>query len=129
MLPTVILPKVSLVGFRASCPVATAVPTPVSGMLSDGFEALLVTASVPLNVPTVFGEKVILIVALCPARIAVGNVGDVNAKFWLEMVALLTVTDKFPVFVAVNVKVLLLPAETLPKSRPEVAIDKRFDCC
>lgn len=118
--PTVTLPKVSLVGLSDNCPVAEAVPTPVSEMLVLALDALLMTESVALKVPTVLGENEMLIVALCPGATVAGRAGAIREKNCVEMAALLTVIEVLPVFVAVKVNVLLVPVSTLPKSRPVV---------
>lgn len=44
-----------------------------------------------------------------------GRLGAVSEKYWVEIVALLTVTDPGPGFVALSVRVELLPAATVPK--------------
>jgi hypothetical protein len=49
-------------------------------------------------------------------------------KNWLEIEALLTVMEAVPVFVAVTVSVLLVPAVTLPKSRLALFRDKVPAC-
>lgn len=127
-LPTVRLPKFSLDGLIESCPTPTAVPTPVSATLMDELDALLTTESVAANVPTVFGENVMLMVVLCPASTVTGSTGAFSVKNCVEMAALLTVTDVPPVFVALNVSVLLLPAGTLPKSTVAASSVRTPDC-
>ena len=49
-------------------------------------------------------------------------------KNWLEIEALLTVMEAVPVFDAVSVRVLLVPAVTLPKSRLALFRDNVPDC-
>jgi hypothetical protein len=88
------------------------------------FVALLTTETVALKVPAALGEKTKLTGMLCPASTATGRVGALNEKYWLEIVALLTVIEAVPVLVAVIVSVLLVPAVTLPKSRVPVLNDK-----
>lgn len=127
-LPTVILPKVSLVGFRDNCPTATAVPTPLSATFVTASDALLVTDSVALKAPAVSGVNAIPTVVLCPGSSVTGRVGLVTEKYLVEIDAALTVTALKPEFVAENVRVLVLPAGTLPKSRLEVANDRSVDC-
>jgi hypothetical protein len=80
-------------------------------------EALLVMEAVALKVPAALGEKTTLTGVLWPARIATGRLGALNEKYWLENDALLTVIEAVPVFVAVILNVLLVPAVTEPKSR------------
>ena len=118
--PTVTLPKASLVGLSDNCPVAAAVPTPVSEMFALALDALLITESVALKVPTVLGENAMLIVALCPGATVAGRLGVIREKNCVEMAALLTVIEVSPLFVAVKVNVSLVPAGTLPKLRPVV---------
>jgi hypothetical protein len=69
-----------------------------------------------------------LIVALCPAATVIGRLGAIREKYWVEIAALLTLTDAGPEFVAVTVRVLLLPAVTLPKSRVAVSRERVLDC-
>jgi len=71
---------------------------------------------VPLKDPAAFGVKTRVIGTLCPAKTAVGSVGALKEKYWLEIEALLTVIEAEPVFDAVTVSVLLAPAMTVPKS-------------
>lgn len=73
--------------------------------------------AVALKAPVAVGANVTLRLALWPAASVVGRVGDVSEKYLVEMVALLMVTDAFPGFVALTVRVLLLPGVTLPKLR------------
>jgi hypothetical protein len=80
-------------------------------------DALLVIETVALNVPGALGLKMRLTGVLWPARIATGRVGALKAKYWLEIVRLLTVTEAVPVFDTVIVSVLLVPEVTVPKSR------------
>lgn len=78
---------------------------------------MLVTETVALKDPAALGVKAKVIGTLWLVRIAIGRVGALSEKYWLEIEALLTVTEAVPVFVAVMVSVLLVPAVTLPKSR------------
>lgn len=57
-----------------------------------------------------------------------GRVGALNEKYWLEIEALVTVIEAVPVFEAVTVSVLLMPAVTLPKSRLALFRDKVPAC-
>lgn len=127
LLPTFTLPKLRLVGFEPSAPAAT--PVPDRDAVVDGVEALLVTVSVALKVAAAFGVNVILKVALCPLASVTGNVGEVNAKYFVEMEALLMVTDALPEFVAVRVRVLLVFGVTFPKSRLPLARTRFPLCC
>jgi len=57
---------------------------------------------------------------LCPAASAAGRLGDVNAKYLLEMAAELMLTVAFPEFVALSVRVLRIPGATLPKFKAKL---------
>ncbi len=70
-----------------------------------------------------------LIVVLCPAVTVNGRLGETREKYLVEIVALLTVTDAGPEFVAVAVRVLLLPAATLPKFSVVFARERVVGCC
>ena len=85
---------------------------------------MLVTETVALKVPAALGEKTKLTGMLWPAGTVTGRVGALNEKYWLEIVALLTVMEAVPVLVAVIVSVLLVPDVTLPKSSVAVLNDK-----
>lgn len=111
--PTLTFPNGSLVGLSWSCPV----PEPERVAVSVGVEASLVTLRVALKAAATFGVNVMLNVALCPLATVTGKVGEVNAKYFVEMEALLMVTDALPEFVAVKVRVLLVLGVTFPKSR------------
>ena len=70
-----------------------------------------------------------LIGVLCPAGTASGRLGAVREKYLVEAEALLIVTDVVPEFVAVTVRVLLLPAVTLPKSTLRLPKEREPVCC
>lgn len=89
-------------------------------MLSD---ASLVSPTVALNDPAAFGAKAILRFALCPAAMMTGNVGEDSEKYFVETEALLIVRDFDPELVAVTLRVLVVPAITLPKSSAEAPMD------
>jgi len=72
LLPTVTLPKLRVVGFEPTAPGVTAVPD--NGMVRVGFEALEVTARLPLALPADCGANVTEKVALWPAVSVVGVV-------------------------------------------------------
>lgn len=113
--PTVTLPKASLLGLSVSEPgVDAAVPVPVRLRLAV-FEALLVTVTDALKVPTEFGANVMLTGVLCPAARVTGRPGAVREKYWVEIATPLIITVADPEFVAVADRVLLVPAVTLPK--------------
>ena len=118
LLPTITLPNASFVALGASWPSATPVPFSVKfGTWLEAFVAIVAEAS---NVPAAFGVKLKVRDTVCPAARAAGRPGDVNAKYLLEMAAALMLTGAFPEFVALSVRVLLLPAATLPKFKPEL---------
>jgi hypothetical protein len=63
LLLTATLPKARVVGFAPSAP-AAAVPVPVRGMFSVGFDAVEVMATLPLTAPAAVGENNTLKLAL-----------------------------------------------------------------
>lgn len=69
-----------------------------------------------------------LTVVLWPAVRVTGRLGAVSTKYLVEMAAPLTVTEADPVFVAMTLNALLLPAVTLPKSRLAAVSDRVPDC-
>ena len=126
--PTVTLPKSSLAGLSVSVPEDAAVPVPESVSSGTVFDALLVMESVALKAPGALGANLMLIVALCPAGTVTGRLGAAREKYLVEIVALLTVTDAGPEFVAVAVRVALLPAATLPKSSVVLSRERVVGC-
>jgi hypothetical protein len=84
---------------------------------------------VPLKLAAALGLNCTVMFELCPAARLAGKVGEVTAKFWLELVTLLTVSDAVPVLVAVSVSDLLPPDTTLPKARVVLPSEKALDCC
>lgn len=118
LLPTMTLPNASLVALGASWPSAT--PVPVSAKFGTALEASLAIVAEASNVPAAFGVKLKVRDALWPAASAAGRLGDVNAKYLLEIVAPLMLTGAFPEFVALTVRVLLMPGATLPKFKAEL---------
>lgn len=127
--PTLTLPKSSLPGLSVSVPEAVAVPVPESASSGTVLDASLVMETVLLKVPAALGVNLILIVALCPAVTVTGRLGETREKYLVEIVTLLTVTDAGPEFVAVAVRVLLLPSVTLPKSSVAFSRERVVDCC
>ena len=65
------------------------------------FVASLTTVNVPVDVPAVVGEKVILTVAVCPACRVAGRVTPLAVKPVPAAVICVTVTLPVPVFVSV----------------------------
>lgn len=76
VLPTVTVPKLTLVGFAASVPGVT--PVPDSPMVSDGFDASEVIVTVPLAAPADCGENATVNVVLCDAFSVKGVVIPLN---------------------------------------------------
>jgi hypothetical protein len=109
--------------------VGAGAPVPERARLAELFEALLVTVIVALKTPAAFGVNVTPIEVLWPAAMVTGKVVLVSEKYFVETVALVTVIDAGPEFVALNVRVLVLPAATLPKSSVAAASDRVLDCC
>ena len=124
LVPTVTLPKSSPVGLSVSWPAEIPVVVPAREMFMTEFDASLLIESVALKAPAAFGVNTMLMVALCPAAMETGRLGLTRAKYWVEIAALLTVTESGPELVALIVRVLLLPAATLPKSKVEVTRDR-----
>jgi hypothetical protein len=118
LLPTITLPNPSLEALGASWPSAT--PVPVSAKFGTALEALLAIVAEASNVPAAFGVKLKVRDTLCPAASAAGRLGDVNAKYLLEVAAALMLTGAFPEFVALTVRVLLTPGATLPKFKAKL---------
>ena len=125
-MPVVTLPNVSLEEFSVSCPGAT--PVPARARLADALEASLLTVTVALKAPLPFGENTKLTEALCPDAIVTGRLGEARAKYLLEIAIPLTVIELVPEFVAKTVRVLLLPATTLPKLRLAAPKESVLDC-
>ncbi len=101
LVPSCTLPKLKLVGLPVSAPAVAAVP--LSATLSDGFEALEVIVTLPLELPADVGAKVTLNEVLCPGVKVTGVVipetlNPVPVAFTCEMVALTP-----PVFFTVSV--------------------------
>ena len=70
------MPKLTLDGVAVTLPGATTVAE--RGIFNVVFEALLLTATLPLAVPAVWGARVTLIVAVCPAVNVRGVVSPLN---------------------------------------------------
>jgi hypothetical protein len=117
LLPTVTLPKLSLEALAESRPLVVPVPVPANKRVAILSDASLEMKAEPLKVPGALGVNPNVIEALLPARIVIGRLVVLREKYWLEIDALLTVIEALPVFDAVTVSVLLVPAVTLPKSR------------
>jgi len=77
--PTVTLPKLSLVGLRSSNPSDTAVPD--SASVAGLFAASLAMETVALYVPAIFGLKTKLSVAFWPTAMVRGRLGPLKEKY------------------------------------------------
>ena len=77
-MPTVTLPKLSVVGLAAKAPGKT--PVPVTGIVKVGLEAFDVRVTLPLAAPLEVGVNVTLNVAVCPAFRVSGAVMPLRAK-------------------------------------------------
>jgi len=117
VVPSVTLPKASVVGFDANVPDEGVAPVPLNATMVWASLALLPIVMVALNAPVVLGLNVRLMGVLCPAAIDIGRLGAARVKYFDEMETLVTLTAAVPVFVAVTDTVLLLPGATLPKAR------------
>jgi len=76
VLPNCTAPKLTVVGLAARDPAVT--PAPESGMLSDGFDALLATAIPPVTLPVLDGVNVAVKLVLCPPCNSRGTVTPPN---------------------------------------------------
>lgn len=126
--PVVTLPKASLLGLDPRTPTGLEVPVPESDSVAEVLLASLVTVAVAVNVPAASGEKETVIGTLCPTATVMGMLGEVSAKYLLENDTPLTLTESGPELDAVKVRVLVVPACTLPNC--SVAIfNKSVVCC
>lgn len=117
LLPICTLPKLRLDGFAPSAPAVT--PVPERGMLSVGFEPLLMIARLPLTLPADDGANTTLKVLLCPAVRVKGKLRPLTLNPAPVAVACEIVTLEPPELVTVSDRVELLPICTLPKLRLE----------
>ncbi len=124
LVPATTLPMGRVVGLAVSCPDETAVPVPVSGISSDGFDPFEVTVTFPLALAADVGVNFTLKVAPWPAF----RVRGVVMPLTLNPVPLAAteeiVTLVPPEFVTVSDNVLFAPTCTLPKPRL-VGLDPR----
>ena len=115
---TVTLPKLNGEVVAASAPTLAAVPE--SDMVSEGFEASLVTVKVPVGVPAVVGASTTLNDLLAPAARVKGVVTPLTPYPVPVAATCETVTVIPPLLVTVSDKVLLCPTVTVPKLNGEV---------
>ena len=121
LVPTVTVPKVTLVGLAAIC---GSVPVPVSAIERGGPGALLVIDTLPLVLVAVVGAKVTEKFAVTPAAIDCPEPIPLVLKPDPVMDAWEMLTDVVPVFVTLTVCVAALPTATFPKLRL-LALDER----
>lgn len=111
--PTVIDPKLRLVGFDVRSP--GEIPVPVRGMARDGFDALEVTVTVPLALAAEVGANTTWKLVLCPAPTVIGVVAPLRLKPAPEIAICEMVTLVPPLLVTVARSDELLPTVTFPK--------------
>ena len=116
LLPSVTLPTANVDGAPDNCPMVV-VPSPDKARLIVEFEPLVLNVIVARNDPAALGANSTLNVALWPAAIETGRAGAVIEKYLLDTDAALTVADAPPEFLIDTVRLLLLPAVIVPKSR------------
>lgn len=116
----VTLPKIIDPGVTPRVPLVVVVfPVPVRDAVTDGSDALDVSASVAVFVPGVVGAKVTDRLALAPAARTYGNVNPLTVKPLPFKVAPEIVTLEPPEFETANACVWLLPTATVPRFRLE----------
>ena len=115
--PTDTVPKLSEVGETANWPCP--VPVPENAMLSGEFEAVEITAIVPLAEPVLVGANVAVNVTLWFVARVAGSVSPLIENGADTPLTCEIVTDDPPVLVMVSDKFALLPTSTLPKPRLE----------
>jgi hypothetical protein len=98
--PTCTLPKLMLDGLDANVPVPTA--TAVTGTLTTGIGASLVTATLPEALPVVCGVNVTVKVFFCPGDNFVGKERPLILKPRPLTVAFCTVTVEVPELASVT---------------------------
>ena len=116
--PVVRLPKLSDVGFAASCK-AEATPDPLRGILKAGYVALLVSARLPERLPAEVGVKPTLNDAEPPGATESGKANPDKLKPAGLKDAWVTVRVPEPGFCTVIVCVLVTPTAAFPKATLE----------
>jgi len=112
--PTVTFPKATLEGTTAIC---GCTPVPLREIVKGEFVALLVTVTVPANVPVALGANFTLSDVDCPGERVSGTVGLVRVKPAPLSVICEIVTLEFPVLETDTFSVALEPVFTLPKPK------------
>ena len=74
LLPTVTLPKFTLVGLTLNCRTGAAVPVPLRETLEGELDALLTIDTLPVVLPVVEGANVTVNVAVTPGANVAGSV-------------------------------------------------------
>lgn len=124
VVPVAIVPKLKLVGFEPSWPVAVDVPLPVKGTVTVGLAvSLLVIAKLPVALPVAVGAKVTAIVAVCPAEIVFGVVTPLIVKSAPVSVSNEIVRSVVPALLSTRLWLPLEPTDTLPKLRLDALND------
>ena len=113
VLPTVTLPRLSVVGPTVNCVVA-ATPVPLRAATEVGGEALLEKVSFALVAPLDWGRKFTVKDALLPSAIVIGSDNPLSAKLELLLLAEVMVTLPDDA-VSVPVAIPSPPTLTLPK--------------
>jgi hypothetical protein len=127
--PMVTLPNASLLGLDPKSPWGAVVPVPESESATGPFVASLETVAVALNVPAALGLKLTTTGTLCPDATVMGMLGETREKYLLEIETPLTLTDDGPELDAENVRVLVVPACTLPNCNIAVLRESVVVCC
>src|SRR5487761_195196 len=108
------LPKFTLVGFAVNSADA-ATPEPLREIDIGEFGALLVSATLPVTLPTDAGANAASKVALLPGAIVSGTVSPLMLNPAPETAACVIVRLAVPGLLSRIVCVLVLPVATLPK--------------
>ena len=128
VVPVATAPKLRLVGFDPSWPVAADVPLPLKGTVIVGLAvSLLVIARLPVALPVAVGVKVTAIVADCPAEIVFGVVTPLMVNSAPVSVSNEIVTSVAPVLLSTRLLLPFEPTDTLPKLTLD-ALNDNCDC-
>jgi len=113
LLPTAILPKLTVVGLADSCPCT---PVPLRAIVAGDPGALLEIETLPLTLPLAVGANFTVNVEFCPVLIVRGVVTPLTLYPVPETLTAETVRLAVPELVSVIVWDPLLPTVTLPKA-------------
>ena len=100
LLPTCTLPKLKVVGLAATAP--SAVPLPLRGILSVGFDPSDVMVTLPVALPVAVGANFTLKLTLCPAFNVTGNANPLMLNPLPEALAAVILRLDPPEFVSVS---------------------------